>query len=86
LKDIFAAFLVLTMITESSAGLFNTCNCWGVGIFLKNRACIPLNWMTEYKKMNDTTYPGLVAFCVGMQMLLFFAMLRLEWHGIRLMR
>jgi hypothetical protein len=85
-RDLVVAAPIMLIVFLSSAGLFNTCRCWSAELFLKQRACIPMNWEEEYSIMNKRTYPAIAGVCVGLQLIFFILMLVFERRGFLLMR
>ncbi|KAL4916729.1 hypothetical protein BDW62DRAFT_202389 [Aspergillus aurantiobrunneus] len=87
LKDAMIGIPVLLIIILSSCGIFNSCFCWSA-IFSLGRAgaFVVLDDHDERSVNAKTYYPGLVAACLGLQMVVVLVMLWTVRHGSALFR
>jgi hypothetical protein len=85
-KDVAVAVPSVLLVFLSSAGLFNTCDCWSFKISKHQDAHVPLNVTSEFEQLDGKIYPILVALCLFLQFALFLAMRVVGRPGFKLMR
>lgn len=85
-KDLVVAVPSVLLVFFSSAGLFNTCDCWSFRISKKDDAHVPLNVTSEFENLDGKLYPTLVSLCLFLQFALFFGMYVVGRPGFKLMR
>ncbi|KAL4880294.1 hypothetical protein BJY04DRAFT_219290 [Aspergillus karnatakaensis] len=86
IKDALIGIPVLLIIILSSCGIFNSCFCWSAVFSLRRGAYVVLDDADERNFNASTWYPGLVAACLGLQMLILMIMLFVVRHGSALFR
>ncbi|KAJ0426862.1 hypothetical protein BJY00DRAFT_306855 [Aspergillus carlsbadensis] len=81
IKDAVIGIPVLAVIVLSSCGIFNSCFCWSALFSRRGGAYVVLDDRDERGFNARTWYPGLVAACLGLQMVVFFLMMWMMRHG-----
>lgn len=85
-KDAFIAIPSVLFIFLATSGLFNSCWCWSGVYSLGKLARVPLNPTPQFDLYNKTTYPILVGVCLGLQIVVFFVMMKAVWVGWNVIR
>ena len=86
-KDAVIAIPCIVVLFLSSAGLFNSCYCWSGVLYLgQSQAHVPLNANEVFEYNNRRLYPGLVAGCLSMQILIFAYIIFIGNRGLKVMR
>ncbi|KAL4863801.1 hypothetical protein BDV12DRAFT_177024 [Aspergillus spectabilis] len=86
IKDALIGIPVLLIIILSSCGIFNSCICWSAIFSRKDGAFVVLDDSDERSINAKTYYPGLVAACLGLQMIVLMVMIWTVRHGSALFR
>jgi hypothetical protein len=85
-KDSIISSASLIMVFLQSAGIFNSCFCWGSVYSLGPRAYVQLDADRDRKRNAKTVYPALVWTCLGLQTMIFMLALRMSRRGRMMMR